>query len=60
MDDLTPRSCPSCGEPIEILLDISAGRKQEYVEDCPVCCRPYVVSVVYERDGTARVSLRPE
>lgn len=31
--------CPSCGEPAEALLDLSAG-DQSYIEDCPVCCRP--------------------
>ncbi len=33
--------CPWCGEPIEAVLDLSAG-DQCYVEDCPVCCRPIV------------------
>lgn len=32
-------NCPYCGESIDILLDTSAG-KQEYYEDCSVCCRP--------------------
>lgn len=33
--------CPYCGEEVEAVLDLSAG-DQEYVEDCPVCCRPIV------------------
>lgn len=33
--------CPYCGEWVEALLDLSAGDAQ-YVEDCPVCCRPIV------------------
>lgn len=33
--------CPYCGEPVEALLDLSAG-DQDYIEDCPVCCRPVV------------------
>lgn len=33
--------CPYCWEQAEALLDLSAG-DQEYVEDCPVCCRPIV------------------
>ncbi|AGA89039.1 hypothetical protein Thimo_0164 [Thioflavicoccus mobilis 8321] len=36
--------CPSCGEPLEILVDLSAG-SQRYVEDCQVCCAPMVVTV---------------
>lgn len=31
--------CPWCGEPAEAALDLSAG-DQQYIEDCPVCCRP--------------------
>ncbi|MFO2465035.1 CPXCG motif-containing cysteine-rich protein [Pseudomonas sp. 15FMM2] len=31
--------CPYCGEPVEAVLDLSAG-DQNYIEDCPVCCRP--------------------
>jgi hypothetical protein len=31
--------CPYCGEAVEALLDLSAG-DQQYIEDCPVCCRP--------------------
>ncbi|MCF6753759.1 MULTISPECIES: CPXCG motif-containing cysteine-rich protein [Pseudomonadaceae] len=33
--------CPYCGESAEALLDLSGG-DQQYVEDCPVCCRPAV------------------
>jgi hypothetical protein len=35
--------CPHCGEPLTILLDLSAGT-QSYVEDCQVCCRPMLVN----------------
>ena len=31
--------CPYCGETAEAVLDLSAG-DQQYIEDCPVCCRP--------------------
>lgn len=31
--------CPYCGEPIEAVVDLSAG-DQRYIEDCSVCCRP--------------------
>lgn len=33
--------CPYCGERAEALLDLSAG-DQQYIEDCPVCCRPII------------------
>lgn len=47
--------CPACGEEIVIPLDVSAGESQEYVEDCPVCCRPNVIRVELDGDGGAQV-----
>ncbi len=43
----------SCGEDIVVPLDASAGSIQEYVEDCPVCCHPNVISVKFTSDGSA-------
>lgn len=42
--------CPYCGEPIELLLDGSAG-EQRYIEDCQVCCRPVTVTVELDAQG---------
>jgi hypothetical protein len=42
--------CPACGERIEILVDCSIAR-QEYVEDCEVCCRPMNIVAQIDRDG---------
>src|SRR3954454_5077585 len=52
--------CPYCGETSEIALDPGGGASQEYVEDCPVCCRPWPVYVTYAPDGPAEASLAPE
>ena len=49
--------CPHCGEPNEIALDPGSGTMQEYVEDCQVCCRPWLMYVRYTRDGTADVEV---
>lgn len=46
--------CDACGEEIVIPIDLAAGSEQEYVEDCPVCCRPNVVHVEIDDDGAAR------
>ena len=47
--------CDGCGEEIVIEVDPSAGEEQEYVEDCPVCCKPNVIRVRVEEDGEVRV-----
>jgi hypothetical protein len=46
--------CDSCGEEVVIPLDPSAGSSPEYVEDCPVCCRPNVMHVEIGGDGEVR------
>jgi hypothetical protein len=52
-------TCPHCGESIEIALDAGSGARQEYVEDCEVCCRPWRVSVHYSSTGHADVQVSP-
>jgi transcription elongation factor Elf1 len=47
--------CDSCGEEIVVSVDISAGARQDYVEDCPVCCHPMRLHVEIDRDGEARI-----
>ena len=49
--------CPYCGEPNDIEIDPSGGRRQAYEEDCQVCCRPWRVTVKLDGDGEAWVRL---
>ena len=42
--------CPYCGESFETTVDGSAGN-QNYIEDCPVCCRPIEFQLVTGLDG---------
>ena len=51
-------SCPYCGEEVDVNFDASAGARQSYVEDCPVCCQPWQVEVTRDADGDWGVSLR--
>lgn len=52
--------CNSCGEEIVVPLDISEGHRQEYVEDCPVCCNPNVIFVEFDSNGHSNVWSRAE
>jgi len=47
--------CDACGEEIVIPLDPSQGSEQEYVEDCPICCRPNVIHVEFDEQGESRI-----
>lgn len=52
--------CDACGERIEIPIDVSAGSRQRYVEDCPVCCHPNVIHVTLDADGEPSAWAEPE
>jgi hypothetical protein len=39
--------CPHCGEQVDTWPDIGGGEQQEYIEDCPVCCRPNRIQASY-------------
>ncbi len=60
MDSEASYVCDACGEEIFVPVDVSAGDDQEYVEDCPVCCRPNVIRVSVAPDGELRVESRAE
>ena len=49
--------CPSCGEPIELWLDLSVD-SQSYIEDCSVCCCP--MQVTYTAAGGELLSIDVE
>ena len=44
--------CPSCGEEISMVLDLSISR-HTYIEDCEVCCNPIEISNTVEDDTLA-------
>jgi DNA-directed RNA polymerase subunit RPC12/RpoP len=54
MDDEVSYICDACGEEIVIPLDISQGSSQEYVEDCPVCCRANLIHIEMDEQGNMR------
>lgn len=51
--------CPYCGAANLLSLDPGSGMRQEYSEDCEICCRPWTVRVHYE-GGAAHVTVEAE
>jgi hypothetical protein len=39
--------CPYCWEEISMLFD-SSITKQQYIEDCEVCCNPIEITALFE------------
>ena len=60
MNDEATYICHSCGEDIVVTVDLSQGSRQEYVEDCPVCCRANVIHVDIDEDGSASITSQLE
>ncbi|NOT83352.1 MAG: CPXCG motif-containing cysteine-rich protein [Methylococcaceae bacterium] len=61
MRNLPPETiqCPYCGEQIEVFVDCSVS-EQAYVEDCSVCCRPIVFSVISSAGEVVSIEGRTE
>ncbi len=53
-------TCPWCGERNEILVDPTGGDKQDYTEDCGVCCRPSTLSIRIDDDRVPQLTVEPE
>ena len=46
-----PARCPYCGESVTVQVEATGAEAERYVEDCPVCCRPWQVRVHRDPDG---------
>jgi hypothetical protein len=42
--------CAFCGEENDVFADPTGGRRQTFTEDCSVCCRPNLITLVFEGD----------
>ncbi len=49
--------CPFCGEEIDVWVDPGGGDRQEYIEDCSVCCRPIRFVTQREDEGSGQTVL---
>jgi len=59
MDETVDVSCPYCGEPSTIAVE-PVDDEDEFVQDCPVCCRPWKVRVRFRPDGSAEATVSGE
>jgi DNA-directed RNA polymerase subunit RPC12/RpoP len=47
--------CPYCGEENYVGTDPSAGSRQIFTEDCPVCCSPIVFLARVDANGDVTI-----
>ncbi len=57
--DETDVQCPYCGSVFTIALE-SFEERQEFVEDCAVCCRPISIVVTVDEDGVSHAEAHGE
>ena len=55
MDDVFEVECPYCGESLEIYLEPDV--RGTLVQDCEVCCNPWLLRVVWD-GGERAVEVR--
>lgn len=56
VEDEASYVCDTCRSEFQIAIDPSGGGRQEFVEDCPVCCNPNRIQVWIDEDGLVVVS----
>jgi transcription elongation factor Elf1 len=52
-------TCPHCGEQISFLVDLTVD-KQNYIEDCEICCNPIKVDLKIEENNIALFEAKAE
>jgi prolyl-tRNA synthetase len=50
--------CPFCGEEVEIIIEEDVHGS--FVQDCEVCCNPWLVRVTHSPDGREISVTRPD
>lgn len=52
--------CPYCGETLSLRLEPGAGRRQDFVYDCEVCCKPIHIRIQFIREDDFEFSAEAE
>ena len=39
--------CPYCSAELSVRLDVTAGKHQEFIQDCETCCRPIQIRATF-------------
>jgi len=54
-DEVFNVTCPYCGEEVEVYVEPDV--RSQFVQDCEVCCNPWLVRVV-RQDGARALDVR--
>ncbi|OGX26934.1 MAG: hypothetical protein A2787_05120 [Omnitrophica WOR_2 bacterium RIFCSPHIGHO2_01_FULL_48_9] len=61
LDEHSAFACPYCGAENSLEVDVTGGRRQNFVVDCEVCCAPIIVRLTLDSSGAvASLDVRKE
>jgi hypothetical protein len=49
-DDVLGWICQYCGEENDVWIDLTVLDKQDFIEDCSICCRPNRIIITRDTD----------
>jgi len=52
-------TCQYCGIHNVVWVDLTAGNKQDFIEDCRICCRPNRIIVTVDNEEMTFIEARP-
>ena len=52
-------SCPYCGVELSARVEAGGGRKQAFIQDCEVCCKPIQIRVEFGGEEIVSFSADP-
>lgn len=52
-------TCQYCGEQNSVWIDLTINGKQDFIEDCRICCRPNRVIITTDEDNNVFIESRP-
>jgi hypothetical protein len=55
-----PFSCPHCGVELSARLDPSGGLRQQFIQDCEICCRPIQIFVRFQDGNVEEFSVEAD
>lgn len=58
-DDSLDWICQYCGVDNSVWIDLTIEGKQDFIEDCRICCRPNRVIVTVDYDENVFIEARP-
>jgi hypothetical protein len=52
-------ACQYCGELNTVWIDLTVGEKQDFIEECRICCRPNRIIISKDEGNNIFIDARP-